>query len=55
MNILKLDNTQWVVLEKDTYRIVKREFNENAETESTTSESFESVSSDKIDLDDISE
>jgi len=55
MNIITLDNTQYVALEKDTYRIVKREFDENTETESTTSESFESVASDKIDLDDISE
>jgi len=55
MNIITLDNTQYIALEKDTYRIVKREFDENTETESTTSESFESVASDKIDLDDISE
>lgn len=57
MNIITIDNTQYVMLEKDNYRIVKREFDENpvSETESTTSESFESVSNDKIDLDDISE
>jgi hypothetical protein len=50
MNIITIDNTQYVMLEKDNYRIIKREFDENTE-----SESFESVSSDKIDLDDISE
>ena len=54
MNIITLDNTQYVLLEKDTYRIIKREFHAS-ETESTGTESFESASSDKIDLDDISE
>jgi hypothetical protein len=49
MNILKLDNTQWVVLEKDTYRIVKRDI------DASDTESFESVPSDKIDSDDNSE
>jgi hypothetical protein len=49
MNILKLDNTQWVVLEKDTYRIVKRDIDES------DTESFESVPSDKIDSADNSE
>lgn len=49
MNILKLDNTQWVVLEKDTYRIVKRDI------DACDTESFESVPSDKIDSDDNSE
>jgi hypothetical protein len=49
MNILKLDNTQWIVLEKDTYRIVKRDI------DACDTESFESVPSDKIDSDDNSE
>jgi hypothetical protein len=57
MNIITIDNTQYVMLEKDNYRIIKREFDENTEsdTESTGNDSFESASNDKIDLDDISE
>jgi hypothetical protein len=57
MNIITIDNTQYVMLEKDNYRIIKREFDDNTEsdTESTGTDSFESASNDKIDLDDISE
>lgn len=56
MNITKIDSTQSVFLEKDTYRITdsKREVQMNDNDESDT-ESFESVPSDKIDSDNNSE
>ena len=56
MNIITLDNTQYVLLEKDTYRIVKREFDQPIDTnDRSDTESFESASSNKIDSDDNSE
>jgi hypothetical protein len=61
MNITKIDQSQYIVLEKDSYRIIENEFNEGEENdgendgENDSSESSYADAIDKIDLNDNNE